>query len=125
YVPRQCWSKTLILLRQPADAPKRCTIGVRTQRQRTRIEQVAAAGAILYKLGPMDRYVVIGNPIAHSLSPTIHAQFAQLVGEDVDYSILLAPVGQFAQSARAFFDAGGRGANVTLPFKVEAFELAS
>jgi shikimate dehydrogenase len=73
----------------------------------------------------MDRYVVIGNPVSHSLSPTIHAQFAELVGEKVDYSTLPAPLGQFAQSARAFFDAGGQGANVTLPFKVEAFDLAA
>ena len=73
---------------------------------------------------PMDRYAVIGNPIAHSLSPAIHARFAAQLGERIEYTALLAPLDGFAQTARTFFAAGGRGANVTLPFKVEAFELA-
>ena len=73
----------------------------------------------------MDRYVVIGNPVAHSLSPRIHALFAQQLGDSLEYGTLLAPRDGFARSARAFFDAGGRGANVTLPFKVEALEVAS
>lgn len=72
----------------------------------------------------MDRYVVIGNPVAHSLSPEIHARFAQSTGEPVDYQRLLVPEGDFARHARAFFDAGGLGANVTLPFKLDAFEWA-
>lgn len=71
----------------------------------------------------MDRYAVIGNPIAHSLSPEIHARFAAQLGETIEYSALLAPLDGFRATARAFFDAGGRGANVTLPFKVEAFAL--
>jgi shikimate dehydrogenase len=73
----------------------------------------------------MDRYVVIGNPVSHSLSPAIHAQFAALLDERIEYATLLAPLDDFSRSARTFFEAGGRGANVTLPFKVEAFELAS
>lgn len=73
----------------------------------------------------MDRYAVIGNPIAHSLSPAIHARFAAQSGERIEYAALLAPLDAFAPTARAFFDAGGRGANVTLPFKVQAFELAA
>jgi len=72
----------------------------------------------------MDRYAVIGNPIAHSLSPRIHARFAAQLGDAVEYSALLAPLDAFAAVARGFLEGGGRGANVTLPFKVEAFELA-
>lgn len=70
------------------------------------------------------RYVVIGNPVAHSLSPAIHASFAGQFGEAIEYSTLLAPHGGFTESARAFFSSGGRGANVTLPFKVDAFRFA-
>jgi shikimate dehydrogenase len=72
----------------------------------------------------MDRYVVIGNPVSHSLSPEIHARFALATGEALDYGKLLAPAGGFAEAAMHFFAAGGRGANVTLPFKVDAFRLA-
>src|SRR5262245_28202992 len=72
----------------------------------------------------MDRYVVIGNPVAHSLSPEIHARFAESLGERIEYSRLEVPLDGFASHARTFFDEGGLGANVTLPFKVEAFALA-
>ncbi len=73
----------------------------------------------------MDRYVVIGNPVAHSLSPRIHARFAAQLGERIEYERLEAPLDGFRAAALAFFKGGGRGANVTLPFKVEAFELAA
>ncbi len=73
----------------------------------------------------MDRYAVMGNPISHSLSPAIHAAFARATKESIEYAGLLVPLGQFAQSARRFFDGGGRGANVTLPFKLDAFDLAA
>jgi shikimate dehydrogenase len=73
----------------------------------------------------MDRYAVFGNPIAHSLSPAIHARFAELLGERIEYSRVLVPTGEFARAAGEFFAMGGRGANVTLPFKVDAFELAT
>ena len=73
----------------------------------------------------MDRYVVIGNPVAHSLSPRIHALFASQLGESLEYSTLDAPREDFASTARAFFDGGGRGANVTLPFKIDALRFAS
>jgi len=73
---------------------------------------------------PMDRYVVIGNPVAHSLSPAIHARFARAMGDSLDYATLAAPLDDFAAVARRFFDEGGRGANVTLPFKTNALRFA-
>ena len=73
----------------------------------------------------MDRYAVIGNPVAHSLSPEIHARFAAALGESLDYGRVLAPPDEFAATAQRFFDSGGRGANVTLPFKVDAYAFAA
>jgi shikimate dehydrogenase len=71
-----------------------------------------------------DRYAVFGNPIGHSKSPRIHAAFAEQTGEAIDYTAIEAPVADFAGGWRAFVEAGGRGANVTVPFKQEAFALA-
>ncbi|WP_020204301.1 MULTISPECIES: shikimate dehydrogenase [Cupriavidus] len=71
-----------------------------------------------------DRYVVVGNPIAHSRSPAIHAAFARQTGEAVSYERLLAPLDGFADTVRAFFAGGGHGLNVTVPFKLEAYDLA-
>jgi shikimate dehydrogenase len=71
-----------------------------------------------------DRYAVVGNPVAHSKSPYIHAQFAEQTGEPVEYTHLLAPVDGFVPHVRAFIEAGGRGMNVTVPFKLEAHALA-
>jgi shikimate dehydrogenase len=73
----------------------------------------------------MDRYVVIGNPISHSLSPAIHAQFGAQLGDAIDYRAMRVPPGEFAREAARFFAEGGRGANVTLPFKVDAFAFAA
>ncbi|XAH24559.1 shikimate dehydrogenase [Xylophilus sp. GW821-FHT01B05] len=71
-----------------------------------------------------DRYCVIGNPVAHSRSPWIHARFAALTGEAVEYDRQLVPLDGFADGIRAFMAAGGRGCNVTVPFKFEAAALA-
>jgi shikimate dehydrogenase len=73
----------------------------------------------------MDRYVVIGNPVSHSLSPAIHAQFARQTREAIEYTTLEAPLGDFAAAAARFFADGGAGANVTLPFKMDAFHWAA
>jgi shikimate dehydrogenase len=72
-----------------------------------------------------DRYAVFGHPVAHSRSPEIHAEFARLTGQDIRYERILAPLDGFATAVAAFRAAGGRGANVTLPFKHEACALAS
>jgi len=72
-----------------------------------------------------DRYAVFGHPIAHSKSPQIHTAFARQTGQDMTYEAILAPLDGFAVSVAAFIAAGGRGANVTVPFKEEAFRLAS
>ncbi|MFP5409865.1 MAG: shikimate dehydrogenase [Gammaproteobacteria bacterium] len=71
-----------------------------------------------------DRYAVFGHPIAHSKSPLIHAAFARQTGQDMRYEAILAPLDGFAASVAAFAAAGGRGANVTVPFKEEAYRLA-
>ena len=72
-----------------------------------------------------DRYAVFGNPISHSKSPLIHAAFAQQTRQDISYEALLAPTDGFARSVDAFRVAGARGANVTVPFKLEAFQYAT
>ncbi len=72
----------------------------------------------------MDRYVVFGNPIAHSKSPVLHRLFAEQTGQSMQYDTLLAPLDGFAPCALAFFQEG-RGANVTVPFKEDAYRLAN
>ncbi|MEJ5999054.1 shikimate dehydrogenase [Paucibacter soli] len=71
-----------------------------------------------------DRYAVAGNPVAHSQSPFIHAAFAAQTGQTLVYERLLCPLDAFAPTVQAFAAAGGRGCNVTVPFKFEAFALA-
>ncbi|SDI58419.1 shikimate dehydrogenase [Pseudomonas panipatensis] len=70
----------------------------------------------------MDRYCVFGNPIGHSKSPLIHRLFAEQTGQVMRYDAVLAPLDDFAGAARAFF-AEGLGANVTVPFKEDAYRL--
>jgi len=72
-----------------------------------------------------DRYAVFGHPVAHSKSPLIHAAFARQTGQDIAYEAILAPLDGFAGSVAAFVAAGGRGANVTVPFKEKAYALAN
>ncbi len=69
-------------------------------------------------------YAVIGNPIEHSRSPLIHRAFARQLGIDLAYEKIWAPIDGFEEAVHAFIDRGGRGMNVTVPFKVEAFDLA-
>ena len=71
-----------------------------------------------------DKYAVFGNPIAHSKSPRIHALFAASLNQQIEYEKRLAPLGDFAGELQRFFDEGGIGANVTVPFKRDAFALA-
>ncbi|WMJ00002.1 shikimate dehydrogenase [Pseudomonas chlororaphis subsp. aurantiaca] len=71
----------------------------------------------------MDQYVVFGNPIGHSKSPLIHRLFAEQTAQRLVYTTLLAPLDDFAGCARGFF-VDGRGANVTVPFKEDAYRLA-
>ena len=72
----------------------------------------------------MDKYAVIGNPIAHSKSPQIHSYFAQQAEEQLMYEALLSPLDEFTETVQAFREGNGMGLNVTVPFKQEAFELA-
>ncbi|WP_194720721.1 shikimate dehydrogenase [Noviherbaspirillum malthae] len=71
-----------------------------------------------------DRYGVIGNPVAHSKSPDIHAAFAKQTAQALSYERLLAPLDGFASTVRNLVEQGFKGANVTVPFKLEAFALA-
>ena len=73
---------------------------------------------------PAARYAVFGHPIAHSLSPRLHGLFAAQAGIELKYVAIDVAPATFARSVRAFFATGGRGANVTLPHKGAAFELA-
>jgi shikimate dehydrogenase len=72
----------------------------------------------------VDVYAVAGNPIAHSKSPLIHRRFAQQTAQAMHYGTLMPQLGEFAKAAKAFFAAGGKGMNVTVPFKLDAQDLA-
>lgn len=72
-----------------------------------------------------DRYAVFGNPIGHSRSPAIHTLFAEQTAQSLTYEAICAPMDQFAESVNAFLETGGKGLNVTVPFKEQAWQLAS
>ena len=71
----------------------------------------------------VDRYAVVGNPVAHSLSPRIHASFATQTGQDLSYEAIEIPIGAFEKGIRDLQQQGYLGVNVTVPFKREAWEL--
>ena len=73
----------------------------------------------------LDTYCVMGNPVEHSRSPWIHSRFAALTGQNLQYTRQLVPLDGFAQAVRTFAQAGGRGCNVTVPFKLEAAQCAT
>ena len=73
----------------------------------------------------MDLYCVIGNPVSHSQSPWIHTRFAALTGQTLQYDKQRVPVDGFVSAVQQFFAEGGRGCNVTVPFKFEAAALAT
>jgi len=72
----------------------------------------------------VDQYAVMGNPIAHSQSPGIHAQFAKQTGESLAYEAILVGIDHFAQAVDDFQQSGGCGLNITVPFKQQAWSLA-
>ena len=72
-----------------------------------------------------DHYAVIGNPIAFSKSPLIHGSFAAATGQDIDYTKMEGPLGQFRETVDAFRARGGRGLNITAPFKLDAYAYAT
>ncbi len=88
-----------------------------------RAPQAAAAGWV--QPMKLERYAVLGNPVAHSRSPFIHAEFARQTGEPVAYERLCCPLDGFAAAVAEFAAAGGRGCNVTVPFKLQARALAA
>ena len=74
---------------------------------------------------PTDRYGVIGNPISHSKSPTIHAAFAQQTGQLIRYDRIYAELIAFDETVMNFVREGGRGLNVTVPFKLDAYAMST
>ena len=78
-----------------------------------------------YVVGNIDHYVVLGNPVAHSQSPFIHARFAEQTGEAISYDRLLCTAEGFEAAVREFANAGGRGCNITMPFKTQAWRMAA
>ena len=72
----------------------------------------------------LDVYAVAGNPVGHSKSPTIHQRFAEQSKQAMHYGRLQPAIGEFAKAAKSFFADGGKGMNVTIPFKLDAQTLA-
>lgn len=72
-----------------------------------------------------DKYAVFGNPVAHSKSPLIHTAFAEQTGQDLVYDKVHVPRDDFSEAVDAFIEFGGKGLNITVPFKEEAFKKAA
>ena len=72
----------------------------------------------------MKKYAVIGNPVSHSISPKIHAQFSEEFGLSISYEKILSPLEKFTNTVKDFSESGGLGFNVTLPFKIHAYNLS-
>lgn len=73
----------------------------------------------------IEKYAVIGNPIGHTKSPLIQGMFAESIGKKIEYTAILGELGQFASTIDAFRASGGRGLNITAPFKLDAFAYAT
>ncbi|MBV1914629.1 MAG: shikimate dehydrogenase [Pseudomonadales bacterium] len=72
----------------------------------------------------LDQYAVMGNPVEHSVSPAIHSEFSQQTGERLQYRAILVAEDQFPEAVQRFFESGGKGLNITVPFKEKAFAMA-
>lgn len=72
----------------------------------------------------IDKYAVFGNPIKHSKSPEIHKAFAEQTRQQLTYRTHQVEIGKFADAARSFFANGGKGLNITVPFKIDAYNFA-
>ena len=89
------------------------------------MDQLNLTGAGSTTLSEPDRYAVVGNPVAHSKSPLIHQAFAQQCAQNISYTRILAPLDGFKTSIDDLIGLGFKGVNITVPFKLEAFALAT
>ncbi len=85
---------------------------------------ISQTGSQVTTMTTTDKYAVFGNPIKHSKSPQIHSAFAKQTQQQLSYRAHRVDEGKFADAARSFFDNGGRGLNITVPFKIDAFHFA-